>query len=100
MQLLDPAFDTCFWHNTPELVPCIVVRLLEVTNSWTNNGDASDLGRHRAHYDVILMAVYPCQSLQYSSTGLSHSMQYMYANRLPNLLFYSVGIEFYNRIVD
>ena len=26
-----------------------------VTNSWANNGDAGDLRRHRAHYDVILM---------------------------------------------
>ena len=25
------------------------------TNSWTNNGDAGDLRRHRAHYDVIVM---------------------------------------------
>ena len=25
------------------------------TNSWTNNRDASDLGRHCAHYDVTVM---------------------------------------------
>ena len=25
------------------------------TNSWANNGDAGDLRRHRAHYDVIVM---------------------------------------------
>ena len=25
------------------------------TNSWANNGDAGDLRRYRAHYDVILM---------------------------------------------
>ena len=25
------------------------------TNSWANNGDASDFLRHRAHYDVIVM---------------------------------------------
>ena len=25
------------------------------TNNWANNGDASDLRRHRAHYDVIVM---------------------------------------------
>ena len=24
-------------------------------NSWENNGEAGDLRRHRAHYDVILM---------------------------------------------
>ena len=26
------------------------------TNSWANNGDAGDLRRHHAHYDVIVMA--------------------------------------------
>ena len=25
------------------------------TNSWASNGDAGDLRRHRAHYDVIVM---------------------------------------------
>ena len=25
------------------------------TNSWANNGDAGDLRRHRAHYDVIVI---------------------------------------------
>ena len=25
------------------------------TNGWVNNGDADDLRRHRAHYDVIVM---------------------------------------------
>ena len=25
------------------------------TNGWVDNRDASDLGRHRAHYDVIIM---------------------------------------------
>ena len=25
------------------------------TNSWANNGDAGDLRRHGAHYDVIVM---------------------------------------------
>ena len=24
-------------------------------NSWANNGDAGDLRRHRAHYDVIVI---------------------------------------------
>ena len=26
------------------------------TNAWVNNGDAADLRRHRAHYDVIVMS--------------------------------------------
>ena len=25
-------------------------------NGWVNNGDAGDLRRHRAHYDVIVMS--------------------------------------------
>ena len=28
-----------------------------LTNSWVNNRDASDLRRHRAHYDVIVMRI-------------------------------------------
>ena len=28
---------------------------LRLNNGWVNNRDAGDLGRHRAHYDVILM---------------------------------------------
>ena len=28
---------------------------LHPNNGWVNNGEASDLGRHRAHYDVIIM---------------------------------------------
>ena len=27
------------------------------TNGWANNGDAGDLRRHRAHYDVIVMGI-------------------------------------------
>ena len=30
------------------------------TNSWANNGDAGDLRRHRAHYDVIVMGMLLC----------------------------------------
>ena len=29
------------------------------TNGWVNNRDADDLRRHRAHYDVIVMALTP-----------------------------------------
>ena len=29
------------------------------TNSWANNGDAGDLRRHRAHYEVIIMVTLP-----------------------------------------
>ena len=28
---------------------------LHLNNGWANNGEAGDLWRHRAHYDVILM---------------------------------------------
>ena len=27
-------------------------------NRWVNNGEADDLRRHRAHYDVIVMKFY------------------------------------------
>ena len=29
------------------------------TNNWANNGDAGDLRRHRAHYDGIVMRIFP-----------------------------------------
>ena len=32
-------------------------------HGWVNNGEASDLRRHRAHYDVIVMHVKHCQRL-------------------------------------
>ena len=28
---------------------------LRIDNGWVNNGEAGDLRRHRAHYDVIIM---------------------------------------------
>ena len=28
---------------------------LRLNNSWVNNGEAGDLIRHRAHYDVTVM---------------------------------------------
>ena len=28
-------------------------------NGWVNNGESGDLRRHRAHYDVIVMAIIP-----------------------------------------
>ena len=28
---------------------------LRLINGWVNNGEAGDLRRHRAHYDVIVM---------------------------------------------
>ena len=28
---------------------------LRLINDWVNNGEAGDLRRHRAHYDVIVM---------------------------------------------
>ena len=30
---------------------------LQLTNCWVNNGEAGDLRRHRAHYDVIVMII-------------------------------------------
>ena len=31
---------------------------LRLINGWVNNGEAGDLRRHRAHYDVIVMGKY------------------------------------------
>ena len=41
------------------------------TNVWVNNWVASDLGRHRAHYDVIviIMAVYARRDKKHWSSG-------------------------------
>ena len=35
---------------------------LRLNNAWVNNGEAGDLKRHRAHYDVIeiLSQITPC----------------------------------------
>ena len=36
--------------------PALIFSLIFAwTNGWVNNRDAGDLGRHRAHYDVIVM---------------------------------------------
>ena len=32
------------------------------TNGWANNGDADDLGRHRAHYDITIMVMTNCDA--------------------------------------
>ena len=37
---------------------------LHLNDSWANNGDAGDLRRYRAHYDVIVMP-------QVNTTGLN-----------------------------
>ena len=69
-----PIFITCIWNpgvsalfslykvspvNSPQkgrrrgalMFSLICARI----NSWVNNGEAGDLRRHRAHYDVIVM---------------------------------------------
>ena len=46
---LTKASDTEFW--------CFLWSA-PLTNGWANNGDAGDLRRHRAHYDVTVMNVY------------------------------------------
>ena len=43
------------------------------TDSWANNGDAGDLRRYRAHYDVIVIILYyPCHAfiLKYIHSGI------------------------------
>ena len=42
---------------------------LRLNNGWVNNGEAGDLRRHRAHYDVIVMLP---PSLGYGSYFLNH----------------------------
>ena len=39
-------------------------------NSWVNNGDAGDLGRNRAHYDVTVMFTLDYYLRRYVPTDL------------------------------
>ena len=43
-------------------------------NGWVNNGEAGDLRRHRAHYDVTVMVIWHWQRNDWSksSWGLTH----------------------------
>ena len=43
-------------------------------NGWVNNGEAGDLRRHRAHYDVTVMvqAVYICKPCTYMSSDVPY----------------------------
>ena len=49
-------------------------------NGWVNNGEAGDLRRHRAHYDVTVMEYlhptenYWCNNLFISSSQLNHAI--------------------------
>ena len=40
-------------------------------NDWANNGDAGDLRRHRAHYDVIVMVCWEDQLVKEATMGLA-----------------------------
>ena len=38
-------------------------------SGWVNNGEAGDLRRHRAHYDVIVMDVEEASTQKISASG-------------------------------
>ena len=41
-------------------------------NGWVNNRKAGDLGRYRAHYDVIVMNMLACWQITWSLLGATH----------------------------
>ena len=44
-------------------------------NGWVNSGEAGDLGRHRAHYDVNLISIYHlCKDILYLATSRNCNM--------------------------
>ena len=43
-------------------------------NGWVNNHEAGDLGRFRAHYDVIVMDTYSWQVMPFDHWGTWHSL--------------------------
>ena len=45
-------------HNGQWLGALMFSLICTWTNSWANTGDAGDLKRHRAHYDVIIMHIH------------------------------------------
>ena len=40
-------------------------------NGWVNNGEAGDLRRHRAHYDVIVMITWQCVDADFTDCHVS-----------------------------
>ena len=48
--------DVIKWKHFPRYWPFVMFSLICVwINGWVNNGEAGDLRRHRAYYDVIVM---------------------------------------------
>ena len=47
-------------------------------NSWVNNSEAGDLRRHRAHHDIIVMAV---------STGISQEINLVFEKKVNRKIF-------------
>ena len=54
--------DVIKWKHFQRYWPSMFSGICPWTNSWANNGDAGDLRRHRAHYDVIVMA---CEAAEF-----------------------------------
>ena len=52
-------------------------------NGWVNSGETDDLGRHRAHYDVIVMPL----RLMISGHGVKQDLDYTgFSTRMVNIL--------------
>ena len=76
-------------------------------NGWVNNGDAGDLRRHRAHYDVIVMDTHvtspldtggPVWRCRWQEVWVTHrvlsNVQYSIVTRLPT---YSLLIRAFSK---
>ena len=70
-------------------------------NGWENNGEVGDLRRHRAHYDVIVMAHCICNSLLVASRKTTANGRFVwYGNHAFGNLSYRWHILFKNTAVD
>ena len=80
------------------------------TNNWANNGDASNLRRHRAHYDVIVMVPYrstpwrPFSSVLAPSTSNRENtvitLEYSgFSTRLLKLVIFKINLQKLNVIL-
>ena len=54
------------WHKGQRHGALMFHLICAWTNNWTNNGDAGDLRRHHAHYDVTVMKFRPTLPIPFS----------------------------------
>ena len=52
-------------------------------NGWVNNGDAGDLRRNRAHYDVIVMHPVPWLLMSWTHQGTSSGIDLLFIQTIP-----------------